>query len=106
METAAAKSASLSGSSNTFAATWLMEKLVIWSRKRGLSWAISLKTDTISDMKARIYWSSLLYGSVTRFSTLTMDISCLCKNAVWTGPACWNKKKMIRGVRGKGNTRS
>jgi hypothetical protein len=35
-------------------------KVVIWSRKRGLSCAISLITDTISNMKARVYWSSLL----------------------------------------------
>ena len=35
-----AKSTTLSGSSNMFAATWLIEKLVIWSWKRGSSWAV------------------------------------------------------------------
>ena len=59
---------------------------MIWSRKRGLSCAISLKTDTISDMNARMYWSSLLYGKVMRFSTLTIEMSCLRKKAVCTGP--------------------
>ena len=63
LETAAVKSASLSGSSNTLDATWLMEKLVIWSRKRGLSWAISLKMDTISETTAQMYWLFSLYGS-------------------------------------------
>jgi len=40
VDTAAAKSASLSASSKTFAATWFIEKLDIWSRNKGLSWAI------------------------------------------------------------------
>jgi len=58
VNTAAAKSASLSGSSETFIATWFIEKLVIWPRNKGLSRAMSLKTETISDMNARMCWSS------------------------------------------------
>jgi hypothetical protein len=41
--------------------------------ERGLAAQCTLKTKTISDINARMNWSSLLYDRVTRLSISTMD---------------------------------
>ena len=45
----------------------MVEKLVIWYRKRGSRKVTSCKMDTISDMNTWMYWSSLLYERVMKF---------------------------------------
>ena len=76
---------------------------MIWSRKSKFSGAMPLKTEMILDKKEQMYWSSFLYGCVTRFSTQTMEIGCGCEKLVWTGPVfspfvnseqTWKMRKM------------
>ena len=97
VDTAAAKSASLSGSSKTLEVELDIVNEVtgvsydrrrvdlLCSRKMGCSCAISLNTATSSDMMARTISESFLYGSSLRLeiSVREMEGSSGCKKPIW-----------------------
>jgi len=65
-------------------------KLVIWARKRGLSWRYLFedRQDVGRD------WADVLVVP-QRYQVLLMDISCLSKTTVQTRPACRDQENAI-----------